>query len=345
MFAVGFRRHGGPEVLEPVDLPTPDPRAGEVRVRVVACGLNHLDLWVRGGLPGLKLPLPHVGGSDVAGHVDATGSDVTHVKSGDRVVVNPGVSCGTCPRCLGGEDNLCPAYGIIGEHRRGGNAEFVVVPAANIAPIPDTLPFEDAACLPVTFVTAWQMAVRKADVRPGQVVLVQAAASGVGVALVQMARLLGAEVIATAGTAAKRSRVAALGASHVLDSGDPELARAVRALTGGGGVDAVFDHVGVATWDRSLRCLRFGGRLVTCGATTGHEARLDLRALFWKQIQLLGSTMGSKADFLAALGHVVAGRLHAVRDSVMPLAQLREAHERLAARDVFGKIVVAPPAA
>jgi NADPH:quinone reductase-like Zn-dependent oxidoreductase len=344
MYAVGFHRHGGPEVLEPLELETPEPGAGEVRVRVAACGLNHLDLWVRGGLPGLKLPMPHVGGGDIAGHVDAVGRDVRHVKAGDRVVLNPGVSCGVCARCLAGEDNLCPKYGIFGEHRRGGNAEYVVAPAANVVPLPGDVSFEDAACLPVTFVTAWQMVAHKAGLRPGDVALVQAASSGVGVALVQMARLFGATVIATASTEAKRARLPDLGAAHVLDSTDADLPKAVKALTGGQGVDVVFDHVGIATWERSVRSLRYGGRLVTCGATTGYDARVDLRVLFWKQIQLIGSTMGSKADFIAALGHVAAGRLRAVRDVVLPLERLREAHERLEAREQFGKIVVAPPA-
>lgn len=345
MYAVGFHRHGGPEVLEPLELETPSPGPGEVRVRVMACGLNHLDLWVRGGLPNLELTLPHVGGGDVAGYVDAAGSRVTHVREGDRVVLNPGLSCGVCPRCLAGEDNLCPAYGILGEHRRGGNAEYVVVPAANVVPLPENISFEDAACLPVTFVTAWQMVTKKARVRPGEVALVQAAASGVGVALVQMAKLFGAAVIATASTAEKRARLPELGADHVLDSTDPGLPKAVKGLTGGRGADVVFDHVGIATWEASLRALRYGGRLVTCGATTGYDARVDLRVLFWKQLALLGSTMGSKADFIEALSHVAAGRLRAVRDVVLPLEKLREAHERLAARRQFGKIVLVPPGA
>ncbi len=340
MYAFGFRTHGGPEVIEALDLEAPTPRAGELRVRVMACGINHLDLWVRRGLPNLKLHLPHVGGGDVAGVVEATGADVRHVKEGDRVVLNPGVSCGVCSQCLAGADNLCPQYGILGEHRWGGHAEYVVVPAANAVPLPAGVSFEDAACLPVTFVTAWQMVAKKAQVGPGDIVLVQAAASGVGVALVQMARLFGATVIATAGTAEKRARLPALGAHHVLDSADPDLPRAVKAVAGS--VDVVFDHVGVATWDRSLRCLRYGGKLVTCGATTGFDARLDLRVLFWKQLQLLGSTMGSKGDFIAALEHVAAGRLRAVPDVVLPLDRLREAHERLEAREHFGKIVLTP---
>jgi NADPH:quinone reductase-like Zn-dependent oxidoreductase len=282
-----------------------------------------------------------VGGGDVAGFVDATGADVKHVKAGDRVVLNPGVSCGVCPHCLSGEDNLCAHYGILGEHRWGGNAEYIVVPAANAVPLPAGVSFEDAACLPVTFVTAWQMVAKKAQVRPGDVVLVQAGASGVGVALVQMARLFGATVIATASTAEKRARLPDLGATHVLDSTDPGLPKAVKALTGH--VDVVFDHVGIATWDRSIRCLRSGGKLVTCGATTGFDARIDLRVLFWKQLQLIGSTMGSKGDFIAALGHVAAGRLRAVPDAILPLERLREAHERLEAREHFGKIVLIPP--
>lgn len=342
MRAVAIRAHGGPSVLEVMELDAPRPRANEVGVKVAACGLNHLDLWVRGGLPNLKLPLPHVLGGDVAGVVDEVGADVTGLEPGTRCVLSPGVSCDVCPACLRGEHNLCRHYGILGEHRWGGNAERIVVPASNVVPLPDAVSFEDAACLPVTFVTAWQMVTRKARVAPGDVVLVQGAASGVGVALVQVARLFGATVIGTASTAQKRARLLEIGCAHALDSTRDELVGEIRALTDRRGVDAVFEHVGVATWERSVRCLRYGGRLVTCGATTGHAASIDLRVLFWKQIELMGSTMGTKGDFIAAVEHVAAGRMRPVRDCVMPLRDARAAHERVMERKHIGKVVLVP---
>lgn len=339
MKAMVIHRHGGPEVLDAAEVSVPAHGDLEVRVRMAACGLNHLDLWVRGGLPNLKLPMPHVLGGDIAGTVDAVGSSVRHVKPGDRVVLNPGVSCGVCARCLGGQDNLCPHYGIFGEHRWGGNAEYVVAPAANVALLADSVSFVEAACLPVTFVTAWQMVAHKARVQPGDRVVVVGASAGVGVALLQIARLFGATVIATSTREDKRRRLLELGAAHALDSAAPDLAKQVKALTGGAGADVVFEHVGLATWEQSVRSLRYGGRLVTCGATTGYDARIDLRVLFWKQIELLGSTMGGKADFLAALAAVAAGELKAVVDTVMPMRDLRAAHERLEARAQVGKIV------
>ena len=339
MKAAFFRAHGAADVLEYGELPTPEPRADEVRVAVHACGLNHLDLWVRGGLPNLKLPLPHVCGGDVAGVVERVGADVTTVEPGARVVLSPGVSCRACRACLSGRHNLCRRYGILGEHRWGGNADAIVVPAANVAPLPDHVGFVDAAALPVTFTTAWQMVVRKARVQPGQTVLVQGASSGVGVALVQIAKLHGATVLATASTEAKRAATLELGAAAAFDSTAPDLARQVKAACRGG-VDAVFEHVGTATWDQSVRALRYEGRLVTCGATTGHDARIDLRVLFWKQLELLGSTMGGMGDFLAALEHVAAGRLSAVVDRTFPMAETRAAHAYLEARKQFGKVVL-----
>ncbi len=339
MRAAAIRAHGGPEVLEILDIETPEPKANEVRVHVAACGLNHLDLWVRGGLPNLKLPFPHVLGGDVAGTVESAGADVTNAKPGDRVVLNPGTSCGVCPACLGGHDNLCRRYAIFGEHRWGGNAEYVVAPAANVVPLPEALSFTEAATLPVTFVTAWQMVVHKARVQPGQTVLVQGASSGVGVALLQMSRYFGATVLATASTAEKRAALLELGAAAAFDSTAPDLAKQLKPYARGG-VDVVFEHVGTATWEQSVRALRFGGRLVTCGATTGYDARIDLRVLFWKQLELMGSTMGGKADFIAAVNATAAGHLRAVVDRTFPMSEARAAHEHLAARKQFGKVVL-----
>ena len=339
MKAAYIRQHGGLDVLEYGELPTPEPGASEVRVRVRACGLNHLDLWVRGGLPNLKLPMPHVLGGDVSGVVDAVGADVRHVEPGARVVLNPGVSCGVCHPCLAGRQNFCRHYGILGEHRWGGNADAIVVPGANIAPLPDHVSFVDAAALPVTFTTAWQMVSRKAQVRPGQTVLVQGASSGVGVALLQISKLFGATVFGTASTEVKRAALLDLGAAAAFDSTAPDLAKQVKGACRGG-VDVVFEHVGTATWDQRIRALRYEGRLVTCGATTGYDARIDLRVLFWKQLELFGSTMGGLGDFLAALDAVCAGKLRAVVDRTFPMAQTREAHAYLEARRQFGKVVL-----
>ena len=311
MRAVVIQAHGGPEVLEVSEVPTPEPRPQEIRVRVAACGLNHLDLWVRGGLPNLKLPFPHILGGDVAGVVEAVGSEVHNVTPGQRVVLNPGVSCGTCRACLAGQDNLCRRYGIIGEHRWGGTAEYVVAPAVNAVHLPEHVGFTEAASLPVTFLTAWQMVAHKARIRPGETALVQGASSGVGVALVQIAQLFGARVFATASTEAKREAALGLGASQAFDSTAPDLSQQVRSACRGG-VDAVFEHVGTATWAHSVSALRFAGRLVTCGATTGGQVELNLVHLFYKAQSLLGSTMGSKGELLELLRHVEAGRLDCV---------------------------------
>lgn len=340
MRAVGFARHGGPEVLEALSLPLPEPRAHEVRVAVRAVALNHLDLWVRRGWPGLKLDLPHVLGSDVAGVVDAMGRDVEGVAPGDEVLVNPGLSCGACAQCLGGNDNLCRRYSILGEHVPGGYAEYLCVPRQNVLPKPPRLSFHEAACLPLTFLTAWTMLVRRAELRAGETVLVHAAGSGVGSAAVQVAKLLGATVIATASTDEKLVRAKALGADHLVNYTTHDFLEEVKRLTERRLVDVVFEHTGAATFEKSVACLPPGGRLVTCGATSGHDVRLDLRVLFYKRISLLGSTMGSKGDLFRLVRLVNEGRLKPVLDRVLPLEQAAEAHRLLEARSAFGNVVL-----
>lgn len=342
MRAVAFSKHGGPEVLTELTLPSPQPKAREVRVRVRAVALNHLDVWVRKGWPGLKLELPHVLGSDVAGQVDTCGAEVTDLTVGDPVLVNPGLSCGSCARCLRGEDHLCKSYRILGEHVQGGYAELVCVPRQNLLPMPKGLSFEQAACLPLTFLTAWTMLTRRADLRPGETVLIHAAGSGVGSAAVQIAKLMGATVIATASTAEKLGKAAALGADHVINSTTGDLVTEVKRLTDRALVDVVFEHTGAATWDKSIACLPYGGRLVTCGATSGHEVKLDLRVLFYKRISLLGSTMGSKGDLFRILELVEAGKLAPVLDRVLPLAEAAQAHQLLSDRKSFGNLVLTP---
>ncbi len=342
MKAVGFTQHGGPEVLQVLDLPTPVPRANEVRVRVRAVALNHLDVWTRKGWPGLKLEMPHILGSDIAGVVDAVGAEVADLAPGTEVLVNPGLSCGACERCLRGEDNLCRKYKILGEHARGGYAEFLCVPRQNILPKPPQLSFEEAACLPLTFLTAWTMLVRRAELKAGETVLVHAAGSGVGSAAVQIAKLLGATVIATASTAEKLEKARALGADHLINYQTQDFVEEVKKLTSRRMADVVFEHVGKATFEKSVACLPYGGRLVTCGATTGHDVTIDLRVLFYKRISLLGSTMGSKGDLFRVLELVQKGALKPVLHRTLPLSRAAEAHQALENRATFGNIVLFP---
>jgi NADPH:quinone reductase-like Zn-dependent oxidoreductase len=342
MKAVTLRSHGGPEVLTVEDLPEPSAGPGQVRVRVGAVALNHLDVWVRKGLPHLKLEYPFLLGADVAGTVDQVGAGVDRVAVGDEIVVNPGHSCGRCRECLSGRDNLCRFYQLMGEDRPGGYAEKIVVPAQNVVPRPPSIPVEQAAALPVTFLTAWQMLTRKAPVKPGDDVLVMAAGSGVGVAAVQIAKLHGARVIATASTDDKLARARELGADETINHQTQDLVAEVKRLTGKRGVDIVFEHVGAEVWSKVILATARNGRIVTCGATSGFDARTDLRHVFFRQLEILGSTMGVKGDLFPILEHVGRGRLKAVVDRVMPLAEAQAAHRLLESRAHFGKIVLKP---
>jgi len=342
MRAVVIHEHGGPEVLQLVERGLPEPRPDEVRVAVQAVGLNHLDTWVRRGVPGHRFPLPMIPGCDLAGVVDAVGEGVEHLRPGDRVLAAPGLSCGHCAACARGDDQLCADYGILGETRDGGCADFACLPARNALPLPDGLEMVAAAAFPLTFLTAWHMLVARCRLVPGEVVLVHAAGSGVGSAAVQIARLHGARVIATAGTPDKRRLALELGADEVLPSREGDLVAAVRGLTGKRGVDIVVEHVGEATFGDSLRCLARGGRVVTCGATTGPRLAADLRHLFFKNLSILGSTMGSRGELLQIVGLVARGLLRPVVDRVLPLARVAEGHRALEQREVFGKIVLVP---
>jgi len=338
MKAIVVTKHGGPEVLETREIPDPEPKPGEVVVRVKAVAMNHLDLWVRRGLPTLKIELPHVLGCDVSGVVEW--SDTPGIEKGMEVMLAPGVSCGRCEACLTGRDHHCRSYGIIGEHRAGGYAEKIRVPAANILPKPKNLSLTEAAAVPLVFQTAWQMLVTRAALKPGEWVLVQAAGSGVGSAGVQIAKLLGATVIATARGEAKLEAARKLGADHVIDYEKEDFLAEVKRLTGKRGVDVVFEHVGKAVWEKSILALTVGGRLVTCGATTGWDATTDLRYLFYKKLSLLGSTMGSKGELHDIVRHVESGRLKPVVAKVLPFwSEAREGHEMLEKREGFGKVV------
>jgi NADPH:quinone reductase-like Zn-dependent oxidoreductase len=336
------RSHGGPEVLvrETIDLPDPGPR--EVRIRVRAVALNHLDLWVRRGLPNLAVEFPHRLGADVVGEIDALGPGARtgNLNVGDRVVVNPGLSCGVCERCLSGQDHFCRKYAILGEHTQGGYARHMVVPDANLLPFPGDLPFSHVAAVPLVFLTAWQMVVEKGRVGPGTTVLVQAAGSGVSSAAIQIAKLHGARVFATAGSDAKAERARALGADEAINYKTQDFVDEVKRLTGKRGVDVVIEHVGGDVMTRSVLATTSGGRIVTCGATAGFAPKIDLRHVFFRQIEILGSTMGPKGSLFAILDHVKAGRLRPVVDRVLPLWEAAEAHRALEARDAFGKIVL-----
>ena len=340
MNAVVLREHGGPEVLHLEQLAIPEPGPGEVRVRVRAVSLNHLDVWVRKGGPAFKLEYPHRLGSEIAGELDALGAGVADT-IGRKVVVQPGLSCMRCAQCLGGHDNLCRWYRILGENTQGGYAEYLVVPQVNLAPYPEPLDFAHAAASLLSNLTAWQMLVHKARVQPGDVVLVQGAGSGVGVAAIQIARLFGARVIATAGTDDKCRRALELGAELCVNYAREDFVAAAREATGKRGVDVVIEHVGGETFAKSIKAVRNGGRVVTCGATAGFHPELDLRHIFFRQVEVLGSTMGSKADLLAVLPHVVAGRLKTIVHAVLPLAQAGAAHQLLEDRAAFGKVVLA----
>jgi NADPH:quinone reductase-like Zn-dependent oxidoreductase len=340
--AVVLREHGGPEVLRREALAVEEPGPHEVRVAVRAVAMNHMDLWVRRGGPAFHLTYPHRLGCEVSGVVDAVGPGVMDVAPSSKVVVSPGISCGLCQACLSGRDNLCPRYRILGENLPGGYGQHLVVPRQNIAPYPGELGFPEAAASLLTFLTAWQMLVDKAAVQPGETVLVHGAGSGVGVAALQIAAMFGARIIATAGTDAKLARARELGAHEVINYRTSDFVAEVKRLTDRRGVDVVFEHVGGDTFARSIRATASGGRIVTCGATSGFKPEIDLRHVFFRQISLLGSTMGSKGTLLRVLEHVAAGRLRPVVDRVMPLWGAAEAHRLLESREVFGKIVLEP---
>ena len=342
MKAAIFRQHGGPEVLEYVDVPEPAIRANEVLVEVRACALNHLDIFVRNGMPGIEIPLPHILGNDVAGIVQEVGELVTWVKPGDEVMVQPGVSCGHCAACLSGQDNLCREYDIVGYRRNGGYAELAAVPGANIIPKPTELSWEEAAALPLVAVTAWHMLVTRANVQPGEDVLVHAAGSGVGSLAIQIAKLRGARVITTASSDEKLAKARELGADETINYTRDDWPKEVKRLTDRKGVDVVVEHTGAATWPGSISALKNNGRLVTCGATSGFDARTDLRQVFYRHLTRLGSFMGSKGELLEAMKFVAQGKIRAVVDRVLPLSEARQAHELIESRAQFGKIVLKP---
>jgi len=340
MKAARIHQFGGPEVLKYEDVPDPQPRKDQVLVRVKACSLNHLDVWARKGLPGVKLP--HILGADIAGEVAEVGEYVSGFTPGQRVLVAPMHFCGHCPKCVAGLQNQCREFTVLGNGVDGGNCELIAVPAANVIPIPDSLDFNQAASIPLVFLTAWHMLVGRAGIRPGQTVLVLGASSGVGIAAIQIAKLFHCRVITTAGDEGKLEKARALGADHGIHHYKQKISEEVRKITNKEGVDIVVEHIGAATWDESAKSLRSGGTLVTCGATTGPSVGLDLRHLFARQLTLLGSYMGTMGELHEVLNHVLAGRLKPVVDRVFPLSDIRAAHEHMENSQMFGKIVLNP---
>ena len=342
MRAVVIASHGGPEVLRVTERPDPEPGPGEVRVRIHAAALNHLDIWVRKGVPGVKYPLPIVPGSDGAGTVDALGPGVKDLEAGASVVLAPGLSCGVCERCLHGDDHLCRYYGILGEHRDGTCADFVVVPRANVLQKPANLSFEEAAALPLPFLTAWHMVVERARLRPGETVLVHAAGSSVSTAAIQIAALHGARIFVTAGSDEKLARALELGAETGINYRTKDFAEEIRLLTGKRGVDVIVDHIGQETWTRNIQSLAKGGRLVICGNTSGREGMTPLPHLFFKSLSLLGSTMGSRSELFQILKLVEREELFPVIHQVLPMSRVADGHRLLEERAVFGRVVLVP---
>lgn len=344
MRAVYFERHGGPEVLTIGTLPDPTPGSGEVRVRVKAVALNYLDIWSRRGLPGIPIPLPHVPGSDVAGIVDQVGSGVAGWKPGDEVVIDPSLNPVEDEFTRRGERSLSPSFQIFGEHTNGGLAEYAVAPAYTLVRKPESLSFEQAASLPLCAQTAWRAMIVRGRLRPGETCLVLGGAGGVASLAVQIARLTGATVLATASSERKAAAVKALGADQVIPTaeGAEPISKQVRKLTDRRGVDLVLENVGAATWLESLKSCAKGGRIVTFGATTGATPQTQLQIIFWNQIDILGSTMGSRADLEVTLRLAAAGKLKGVVDRVVPMSEARAAFDALEGRQVVGKVVLTP---
>ncbi|HMU61820.1 MAG TPA: zinc-binding dehydrogenase [Gemmatimonadales bacterium] len=341
MKALVLPKLGGWEDLTVTDVPAPEViRAGDVRVRVHTAGINHLDLFILGGLPGISYTFPHIVGSDAAGVIESVGSAVTGWKPGDRVMMNPGIGCNACALCAADQQPLCRNYRLLGEHVPGTVGEFVVVPATNLAPVPESMPWAQAAGFSLAALTSWRMLTGRARLRAGETVLIWGIGGGVAQSCLQIAKMIGATAIVTSSSDEKLERARALGADHLLNHARDDVPRAVRALTDGRNADVVVDNVGEATWQQSLRALARGGRLVTCGGTTGPMVTTDVRKLFWYQWDILGSTMGGDREYQEVARHAAEGRLWPVVDSVVPLSEGAEAFRRMADGAQFGKLVI-----
>jgi NADPH:quinone reductase-like Zn-dependent oxidoreductase len=340
--ALAFHQHGGLDTLGYQDVADPKIGDGDVLVRVRAAALNHLDLFVREGLPGLTLPMPFWTGCDIAGEVVEVGAAVTDVRAGDRVAVNPNLSCGRCEFCRKGEHSLCVKYGILGEHTHGGLAEYVKVEGRHVVTLPQHVSCEHAAAFILVNMTAWRMLVTQARLRAGEDLLILGVGGGVSSAAVQIGKLCGARVWVTSSSDDKLERARALGADECINYATDDWVRVIGEKTGRRGVDVVLENVGAATWKGAIRTVAKGGRIVTCGATSGPVAETDIRLVFWKQLSIIGSTMSNDAEFHTVMGQLFGGRLAPVLDTVMPLRDGVEAQRRLAEGRQFGKIVLVP---
>jgi NADPH:quinone reductase-like Zn-dependent oxidoreductase len=339
--ALTISEHGGTDKLEfRTDIAIPEPSAGEVRVRLHAAALNHLDVFTLAGLPGINITPPWVMGADGAGVIDKVGTGVTSISVGDRVVINPGISDRACEFCMRGEQSMCVKFRLLGEHLPGTFADYVALPHQNVRRIPDTVPFDTAAAYLLATLTAWRMLVTRARVRPGEDVLIWGIGGGVAQAAMRVALMTGARVWVTSGSDAKLEKARELGAHETINHRTASVGKEVRGRTGKRGVDVVVDSVGESTWNESLVALGRGGRLVTCGGTSAPMVQTDIRRLFWNQWTIMGSTMGNDSEFDTVVSELAAGRLAPVIDSVFDLAQGRQAFERMANAEQFGKIVL-----
>ena len=343
MWASVFHEYGGLDVLRYEQVPRPVPGRDEVLIKVRATGVNAFDLMVREGQYKPNKTFPHILGEDIAGVVTKLGPEVREpLQVGQRVFVYAAVGCGRCQMCLVGSPNVCVHYQYFGAHLPGGYAQYVAVPSFNVVPMPDGLSFEEGAAFVLNFLTSWHELVTRAQVRPGETVLVLAAGSGIGIAAIQILKLLGARVIATASTEEKLRRAKALGADELINYREQDFQKEVMRITGKRGVDVVFENVGSTTWDQSVRSLTRGGRLVTCGGTSGYDVTMNLAHVFHKELTIIGSNHGTKAELLAMLPLLAAGKLRPVVDKVFPLKDARAAHEYIQDRRVFGKVVLVP---
>lgn len=340
MKAMVFYEHGGVDKLTYTDMEKPKISPYEVLVKVKACALNHLDIWVRQGLPGIGIPLPHISGCDCAGEVAEVGIEVKNFRPGDRVIIAPGIRCRKCVYCITNSDSMCNSFKIMGFQVQGGYAEFAKAHVDNIIPVSDKLSFEEWAAVPLVFLTAWHMLITRGQLKPGERVLIHAAGSGIGCAAIQIARLSGARVITTARGKEKLEKAKLLGADEVIDYSKENYAESVKALTNNKGVDLVFEHIGPDTWEKNLQCLAKGGRMVVCGATSGPQVAVDIRFLFMKQHAIIGCYMGSKKELLDVLDLMESGRLKPVIDSTFPLKDAASAQQKMINRENFGKIVL-----
>jgi len=340
MKAVVITEYGQLDKINVVEVAKPKPGPGEVLVQVKCAALNHLDIWVARGRPGAKLSMPHILGSDAAGIVAEVGADVQGISVGAEVIINPGLGCGRCEYCRRGEQSECLEFGIVGMSRPGTFAEFVTVPATNVYAKPKHLDFNEAAALPLAYVTAWRMLMTRAEVKPGDTILIHGIGGGVALAALQLAKMANAEVIVTSSSDEKLKKAKQLGADHIINYKTGDVKDAVMSITNGRGVDIVFETVGSATWQTDFAVVRRGGKIVICGVTGGPKAETNLQALYWNQLNILGSTMGSDEDFLKMLLAVSESKLKPVIDSVFPLAKGRDAMTKMETGQQFGKIVL-----